>query len=478
MSTPIPSNLAEFTRQEIQQLTQAVFHGVRGEGTSSGAVVRGVETDSRRPLAGKLFVALRGERFDAHQFVAQAEAAGAAAALVECPVQTPGQMPQFVVKSSLAALGELAKAHRGKYQLPVVAVAGSCGKTTTKTVLGAIVRHALKKRVLVTPGNLNNQIGVPMVLLGLTEEHEAAVVELGTNQPGEVACLTEMVAPTASILTLIDLEHTQGLGDLDAIEAEEGAVLRGPRVVIGNADDERVMRQLAASCARVITYGTNAASTYRVALSALGASGSRIMLERPSREKLELCTPLVGEPQALAVAAAVAVVEQVLGHVVNADSIQRALEATDALPEGRLKVIHLMDDTLVVDDAYNANPASVKAAITVAQQLASFGAGVPRRLHLVLGEMRELGLLSEREHRRIGDRIAAVRPASIVAVAGHARHFLHDSLTCSHFVEHWQAAKETLAVQLRPGDVVLIKGSRSTQLDRLADALVSERGRK
>ena len=478
MATPIPSNLAEFTLQEIQRIVGAEWLGNGTDQSRADLSVVGVETDSRKSLNGKLFVALGGDHFDAHQFVAQAERAGAVAALVERRVDTAGHMPQLRVKSCLAALGELARAHRSRFQLPVIAVAGSCGKTTTKAILGALLRETLTRPVLVTPGNLNNLIGAPMVLLRLSQEHQAAVVEVGTNQPGEVARLTEIVAPTASILTLIDVEHSEGLGDLDSIEMEESAVLRDVGIAIGNTDDARVARQLASSGARVVSYGTTASADYRVTMSSVGVKGSELVVQRPATEALKFRAPLYGEPQGLAVAAATAVVEQVLGCSVSARQIADSLTKDGVLPAGRLRVVELSDGSLVVDDAYNANPASVNAAIKVAYQLAANGDGALRRVHLVLGEMRELGRLSEREHCRIGDRLAHLAPTSVTAVAGDARLFLRGLAqdSASSFVGNWQSAWDALAPELQPGDVVLVKGSRGVQLDCLVNAMLSEIG--
>jgi UDP-N-acetylmuramoyl-tripeptide--D-alanyl-D-alanine ligase len=215
MESALPENQARFTLGELARATGGTLAGPGG----AEREVVGVSTDSRASLGGKLFVALKGERFDGHSFAEGAAKAGAAAILVENDVGAL-PIPALRVPSTLGALGAIAGLHRSRFPGRLIAVGGSAGKTTTRSAVGAVLELCAPGRVHQTSGNLNNLIGVPLVLLGLTPEQRYAVVELGTNAPGEVAALTAMAKPDAGLLTLIGLEHTEGLGDLDGVERE------------------------------------------------------------------------------------------------------------------------------------------------------------------------------------------------------------------------------------------------------------------
>ena len=224
MATPIPPNQAIFALSEVAQVTGAVLNG------AESSVIRGIATDSRIDLRGKLFVALCGDRFDGHEYLQEAVARGATAVLVERDDIPQASVPVLRVPSTLRALGDIAQRHRQKWRGRVVAVVGSAGKTTTRVAIETVLSVLLGQRVHATKGNLNNQIGVPMTLLGLTDQHEIAVIEVGTNARGEVERLSELCKPHIAVLTLIGLEHTEGLSDLDGVEWEEGrvfATLRG-----------------------------------------------------------------------------------------------------------------------------------------------------------------------------------------------------------------------------------------------------------
>jgi UDP-N-acetylmuramoyl-tripeptide--D-alanyl-D-alanine ligase len=219
MASLIPSNSARFSLADAARITGGVLHGPDAECV-------GVTTDSRGELRGRLFVALRGERFDGHEFVHQAARLGAGGVIVEHPLADLS-IGSVVVPSTLAALGALAAAHRARWGKRIVAVAGSAGKTTTRSAITAVLSAVLPEPVHFAAGNLNNLIGVPMVLLGLEPEHALGVVEVGTNAPGEVRRLSLMTAPDLAVLTLIGIEHSEGLGDLSGIEREEGEIWSG-----------------------------------------------------------------------------------------------------------------------------------------------------------------------------------------------------------------------------------------------------------
>ncbi len=483
MATPIPDNGAEFSLEQVAHLC-----GGRANAAARSLgdrLVRGVSTDTRAALGDKLFVALKGERFDAHAYVEQALAAGATCALVEREVSE--QLPAIVVSSTLEALGALAREHRRRWGKQLIAVAGSAGKTTTRSLISAVVSRLWPDQALTVSGNLNNRIGVPMVLFGLGAQHELAVIEIGTNQTGEVAALSAVSEPDLGVLTLIDLEHTEGLGTLDDIEREEGALLAHTRRrALGNGDDARVHRQL---CEHPelspLLYGYEPHNHYRVLRAELDLEQRgdlrlqmRVMVERAGEvlgpgieldaSRLEFVTPFLGRPGVLASVAALATAEVLAKRRLTRAELEPALFLPSARQAGRLQPHLLADGTLLIDDSYNANPASVLAGLELAQQLAAARRG---RLHVVLGEMRELGELSQREHQRIGEALPQFKPASLVAICGHARHFITDELHRAAFVEDSSQVLQHLRPHLTPGDVVFVKASRGVAAERVINDL-------
>ncbi len=473
MATPIPDNNAAFSLAEIA-------HATGGEVLAGAArAVRGVTTDSRGNVAGKLFVALEGESFDGHDYAAQAAGAGAAALLVSREVQVPDEVTLVRVASTLEALGALARLHRHRWGGTLVAIGGSAGKTTTKSAVAAALEALMPGAVHARRGNLNNQVGVPMVLFGLGPEHRAAVVEIGTNQRGEVEKLAAVAEPDVALLTLIALEHAEGIGDLDAVEAEEGALLsalgRGS-TAIGNVDDEHVRRQLEHSPAELkIGYGASARADYRL-LSRVphGLSGAELSIRRPSGD-VGMDIGLCGLPGALAALAALAVADRVVGEPVDAARVAAALG--DAGEPGRLSPLTLGDGTVVLDDSYNANPASVKSSVDAAREIAEARGA---RLVLVIGEMRELGDASPREHAQLGRELAGSGAAAWVLVGGDAELMLPPAREAgldAVFAPDAALALPAVLERVRAGDVVLVKASRGVRAERIVEGLVQAKGR-
>lgn len=475
MATPIPENRASFQWAELAEAT-------RGLSSGPGPLeVTGVTSDSRRVRPGNLFVALPGEHFDGHAFVDQAVRAGATGVLVERPVSVPAGVGICQVPSVVAALAELARYHRQRLACKVIAVAGSAGKTTTKTLVAAALEAVAPGRVHSTPGNLNNAIGVPFVLLGLEPEHRFLVVEIGTNQLGEVEQLARTVEPDVGILTLIGLEHTEGLGDIDSIETEEAALLfQVPRTgsVVFNADDVRVRRQaLNAPAHTKIGYGRDALAAYRLVQRVTrGLHRAEIEVERPDGSRVGLESPLLGEAGALAVLCAFATSELCHGALLDPAEFNAQLEAASASPEGRLALTELGDGSVVIDDSYNSNPASVRSSLSVAVELAEQRGG---RLLLVLGEMLELGSLAVGEHRRLGEDLAAIPAAFLVAVAGHARELVAPARAAGIEAEFAEASDRALSLvldRIRPRDVVLVKASRGVRAEGVVRGLIAAKG--
>lgn len=475
MGTPIPSNEARFTLGEVIEATGAQPRG----GAVGELSVAGVTSDSRGAVKGKLFVALRGENFDGHRFAQAAVRAGASAVLAEdASVQVTGA-PLLRVASTLDALGALAQLHRRRWGGMVVAVGGSAGKTTTRSAISALLRELLPGLVHSSVGNLNNRIGVPMVLLGLQPQHRVAVIEIGTNQSGEVQKLAEISEPDVAILTLVALEHAQGLGDIDAIEREEGALLgQARRAAIANGDDERALRQLRSSPAPTkLAYGFARGCDYRIeAMSIRAIDETAVVFSRGGERRQEFRTSLLGKPGALAALAAICASELVVQRPVSAELLERALVGGGVGESGRLRPVTLSDGTLLLDDSYNANPASMQAAIEVAAEIARTRSA---RLLLVLGEMLELGPTSRDEHAALAPAVQASAASRLLAIGGDAQALAEAARglgVASQFASDTSAALPLCRALVQPGDVVLFKASRGLGLERLVAALSDDRG--
>jgi UDP-N-acetylmuramoyl-tripeptide--D-alanyl-D-alanine ligase len=479
MATAIPENSAHFT---IEELCEATGGTLVRRGTRAA---RGISTDTRAALEEKAFVALVGERFDGHDLLEQAVSRGASCLIVERDVAVShGAVSVIRVSSTLRALGDLARFHRRRWGGRVVAIAGSAGKTTTRSAVSTLLESLCPGRVHATRGNLNNRIGLPLTVLGVSSAHEVCVLEVGTNQTGEVPELAAVCEPDVAVLTLVDLEHSEGLGSLDEIEAEEGALLRavGPDgAVVGNVDDPRVRRQLLASrAATKLGYGTAEDAAYRIALRrVLGARGCQVVVDRAAAgaptTRLTFTCPLLGEAGALAATAALAVAERVTGHAVEAATLTRALAHVGEA--GRLALVTLGDGAWVLDDSYNSNPGSVKKSVETARELAAERSGA---FWLVLGEMRELGPASRQEHEKMGILASESGARGFFAVGGDAR--LSAEVAEARGMKTWfaedaEAVVGPLTSLLESKDVVLVKASRGVRAERVVEGLVRARGR-
>ena len=443
---------------EIQGATGGCLHGDDRE-------ISGVSTDTRAIAGGQLFVALRGERFDAHDFLDQAVAAGATALLVNDAARVPAGVSALVVADTRIALGRLAAAWRARFSLPVIAVTGSNGKTTTKEMIAAILKAQFGDAVLATRGNLNNDIGLPLTLLGLNAGHRAAVIEMGMNHPGEIAYLAPLGAPTVAVITNAQRAHLEGMGDMDEVAREKGSIFSGltaDGVAVVNADDAYagLWRQMA---------GAHAVRSFGIERSAdvLGAVRQHALetelVLQSAEGKTELRLPVPGRHNARnAVAAAAAC----LAAGVPLSAVVAGLESFAGV-KGRLQKRPGIAGAVVLDDTYNANPDSVRAGIDVLA--ATIGHKV-----LVLGDMGEIGEASGQYHDEIGgyaksqgiDRLFALGDASQQAVRNFgegARHFCNiDKLIAA------------VNKELGPETTVLVKGSRFMKMERVADAIAAE----
>jgi len=456
-----------FTASELAAATGGAWTG----GTPAGIV--GVSTDTRAIAAGSAFVALRGERFDGHDFLADAARAGASCAVVASDrgASAPAGLPLLLVDDTLTALGAIARLHRLRFSLPVVGVTGSNGKTTTREMIASIL--ATRGPVLKTEGNLNNEVGVPLTLLRLGPEHTAAVVEMGMNHRGEIGRLTAMAEPRVGVVTNAFPAHLEGLGTVDGVADAKGELYKGlpaDGVVIANADDPRMLHKARKSGRRVLTFsGGKDREADVVVLDVLSQDpeGMRFLLGIGTKE-VEVRLPLVGEHNA-ANAAAAAAAALALGCTDR--EIVRGLAGVR--PVGRrLRIERLPSGVLLVDDCYNANPASMKAALRTLRQLAGAGRAVA-----ALGDMLELGPTEGDLHRELGRDAASAGLAALAAFGPRARLALDAALAAgmnpsdAFHTEDPQALAAFVRERLRPGDVLLVKGSRGMKLERLVEAL-------
>lgn len=424
-----------------------------------------VVSDSRGLTPGQLFVALRGPNFDGHEFLAAALAAGAAGALVD-RVQ-PVALPQILVRDTQAGLERAARAWRAAFSGPLVGVAGSNGKTTAKEMTAAILATA--GACLATRGNLNNHIGVPLTLLRLTLEHRFAVVEMGANRAGEVAALADIARPSVGMITNAGAEHLEGFGSLEGVARAEGEMVAGlapAATAVINADDEFAQLWRALTPARVVTFGVRApadfsASEVRTSVGAEGFS-TRFRLNAPDGDT----TIRLGVGGAHNVANALAAAAAAGSCGATLEQIAAGLAAVRAVA-GRLQFKRALGSAWLIDDSYNANPSSVRAAIEV---LASLGG----RRWLVLGDMAELGAFADEAHTGIGE-FARAQGIERLYATGTLMTRAVDSFGAG---AQWFADTALLTAALTqalggagPEVRMLIKGSRFNRLERVVDAL-------
>ncbi|MSR13103.1 MAG: UDP-N-acetylmuramoyl-tripeptide--D-alanyl-D-alanine ligase [Gammaproteobacteria bacterium] len=420
----------------------------------------GVSTDTRTLKHNELFVALKGQHFDGHDSLAEAQRKGAAAVVIE---HSAGTLSAVRVDDTRRALGKLANLWRRRFSIPVIGITGSNGKTSTKEMASAILRQ--RYRVLATIGNLNNEIGVPQTLFGLAVENEVAVIEMGASQPDDIGDLAQIAEPTVGVVTMCGPAHLAGFGDLKGVAAAKGQLftaLRDTGTAIINADDQfspvwRALSKHANQC----TFGIRSAAEFMARdIVELGLGrGTEFFLVAPTGS-IDVHLPVDGLHNiynALAAAAATAAVGATLADT------QKGLAAVRPV-HGRLVPTGGINGSLLIDDTYNANPVSLVAALDVLRN-------APGQHWLVLGDMGELGVTEIEQHRFAGESaktrgierlflIGELAAEAAVGFGGGAEHF-DDS----------QGLIAKLRTELHCGITLLIKGSRKMQLDRVVAAL-------
>jgi UDP-N-acetylmuramoyl-tripeptide--D-alanyl-D-alanine ligase len=454
-------------------LTAGLVAEATGGHLVSGAADHGfdvVSTDSRTIVPGALFIALRGERFDGEAFVDAARSAGAAGLVVTRAPDDPGDVAVIVVEDTLLALQSLGRAVRRRSGSRVVAITGSTGKTTTKEVTADLLEADY--RVFRNPGNLNNHIGLPLSLLELRHGPDVAVVELGMNHAGEIRTLVGIAEPDIRVWTNVGDAHIGFFGSRDAVARAKAEILEGAApgtLVVANADDPLVSAQVAACRGRVITFGESAAAVIRATgVEDRGVEGTRARVETP-QGGLDLRVAFPGRPQLLNVLAGVAVASE---FGVSLSNVEQAVDGMQPLPR-RGALTTIVPGARLVDDSYNASPDAMRVMLQAVG--ASEVAG--RRL-AVLGEMLELGTMSRRLHEICGADAVAAGIAELVVVGGPDADGMVDGAAAAglpddriHRFADSAAAAEVVPSLVGPGDLVLVKGSRGTRTDVVADRL-------
>jgi UDP-N-acetylmuramoyl-tripeptide--D-alanyl-D-alanine ligase len=433
----------------------------RGTVQGANVGVHGVFTDTRKPVAGGLFVALKGENFDAHDFVAAAQKAGAVAALVARPVAV--DLPQVVVMDTTMALGDLASAVRAQRRARVIGITGSNGKTTVKTLLASIL--ALHGKTHVNAGNLNNEIGLPMSLLNLPTDAEFAVLEMGAGKHGDIAYLAAIARPEIGLVNNIAPAHLERMGSLEGIAETKGALytsLPAQGVAVINADDAfATFFTNLASTRHVIRFGVRSDADVRAENIHLGGK-TQFDLVTP-KGRVEIALPLSGRhnvQNAIAAAACAVALD------VPIELIKRGLESAPSV-KGRLQRYAMPGGWTLIDDSYNANPGSTAAAIATL-------VSEPGEAWLVLGDMRELGADARTLHAATGKlahesgiaklyTVGDLSSAAAKAFGAKGQHF-----------DNQKSLAAALAADVKPGVRVLVKGSRGSTMERVVHALRGE----
>jgi UDP-N-acetylmuramoyl-tripeptide--D-alanyl-D-alanine ligase len=465
MRTALDTVVGALTVDEVAAATSGTVR-VPAPGRASG-----VSIDSRTLRPGELFVAIAGPRFDGHDFLGAAAAAGAWGALVHRDVSVPAGLGLVRVADTTVALGELARHVRRAVDLPVVAITGSAGKTTTKELLAALL--ATRGPVLKTEGNLNNQYGLPLNLLRLRPEHTSAVLELGMSAPGEIRVLTKIAEPDVAVITNVGRAHLAFFASEDAIAEAKAEILEGIRpggIAVLNGDDRRVRRAGEAWGGRVLWFGRDrrydvSAENWRGTLF-----GMRFDL-RVGAEAVEVALPLPGPHHVMNFLAA-AGAAHALG--IPPHAMADAAARVEATPH-RGQVARLRDGITLLDECYNSSPEALEAAIV------ALGLAGGRRRVAVLGDMLELGARGPAIHRDVGarlpgrvDLLAAVGPLGEEIAAG-ARGAGLPSASVHTFADAATAAA-VLPDLVAAGDAILVKGSRGVRLEAVVSALTERLG--
>lgn len=441
----------------LAEASEAIEGRVAGE----DVVFTGASTDTRSLQAGELFIALRGPNFDGHDYIAQAVEKGAIAILVDHEISAT--VPALLVEDTRIAMGQLAKAWRNKFDIPVVAVTGSNGKTTVKEMLASIFSEF--GQVHATKGNLNNDIGVPLTLFELGEQHASAIIEMGANHSGEIAYLEKLAQPDVAVVTNAGSAHLEGFGSLDGVARAKGEIFQGlssKGIAVINADDQfaSLWRDFAAPRRR-IEFGLDEHHDVTANYSAT-PTGSEMIVTTP-HGVIEIKLPLPGRHNvmnALAAISAAIVID------VSLEDIKSGLEKMHAVP-GRLQLKKGVNQSQIIDDTYNANPASAQVALDV---LCNFDG----QHFLALGDMGELGSNEEEFHRKLGKQARQQGVNRLYTIGSLAAFAASEFGEPAYSFDAHAAMIDALKEDLQTDATLLVKGSRRMHMELVVDALTIE----
>jgi UDP-N-acetylmuramoyl-tripeptide--D-alanyl-D-alanine ligase len=441
--------------------------------------ILGISIDSRTIKAGELFIAIRGDQFDGHNFISKAIEMGASGIIVErqwaeanATMMVSIHIPRLTVENTIHALGDLARIYRRKYAIPFIAVGGSNGKTTTKEMLKSILSQ--KYCVLSTEGNFNNHIGVPQTLFRLKEKHEIAVIEIGTNHPGEIEYLCTVLEPTHGLITNIGCEHLEFFGSIEGVAKAEGELFdwlaKHNGISFVNMDDKHIVH-LTRKLKKKVRYGFSSRSvSVRGMVKSFNANAQAALRVKPqAKNAFDITVIAPGEHNAQNALAATAVG---LALKVPRVSIQKALSSFQSASK-RMQIQRAAKIT-ILNDTYNANPDSTLAALATLHTMASNGKKIA-----VLSDMLELGHQTEGLHQQIGKALAQYS-VDILFTVGTLSKFIYDAAfveTKAHF-ENKAILIEHLFHTLSDGDIVLIKGSRGMKMEEVVNALIEHFSQK
>ena len=448
----------------LREALKAVGGRYYGDEAALDAVIERVTSDSRTVCPGTLFIALKGTRVDGHDFMAGSIAAGAVACLSERE-PAPNERPAIAVDSTFRATGALAAWYRGRFDIPVIGITGSVGKTTTKEMVAAVLSQRYDTHK--TQKNLNNELGVPWTLMRLEDRHQVSVVEMGISDFGEMRRLTNMVRPTIAVFSVIGDAHLEFLGDRQGVMRAKGEIFEGMDengLAVLNGDDP--IQQECRPNMRRVTYGLTAGCDVRGEdVRSLGEAGMRMTVRHPGGA-FEVSIPAFGSHLACAALAAAAVG---LALGLSGEEIARGIAGYETVGD-RARVIHAGGMT-VVSDCYNANPNSCQAAVDSLMQLHG-----PRRV-CILGDMLELGPRSGEMHRGVGayaaragvDLVVGCGPISVATAEG-----ARDAGCDVMYFEDKARLLASLEDVVRPGDCVLVKASHSMAFEEIVKRLTGE----
>lgn len=464
-----------FSLQDILDATGGKL--IRG---NPDTVFEGISIDSRTIKRGELFIALRGVRFDGHQFVSEAMERGAAGAIIEdeplgreVPFD-PTEKAVITVEDTLRALGDMAHSWREKHSIPLVAVVGSNGKTTTKEIIATLLEGSF--RVLKTLGNRNNLVGLPLTLLDLSPEHTIAVVEMGMNVRGEIERMTHIANPDVGLITNISEVHLEGLGTFEELVKAKGELWEAMRpngVIVVNQDDANVLKCANGYPGKKVTFGVEIPSDVMArGIRIEGGKGVRFTLTVRG-EEAEVNLPMVGISSVYNALAATAVASI---YGVQLREITERLEGSRPFPM-RMEIIRLDNGATIINDAYNANPRSMELALKALSQVKEAERGIA-----VLGDMLELGQFSAEAHARVGEKVASFGVDLLFTlgeraqtIAGRARQAGLDEGRVVVSMDHRDLLHK-LKKTIKRGDWILVKGSRSMSMEKIVLGLMGEEG--